>query len=1021
VNLSRAVLAAVVVCAAACGEKTVTKTEIVYAPEQPGVPTIEGTDPASPAQATRLAVLGRTIPKQVVSIYGTPDCSGTALGAATANDAGEFSVSVSVEENATTTFHATGTLGELVSACSKNAFSYTSDTIAPDAPTVSSLLPGAVGASNDVKLVASAEPGATVQLFAQPACEGDVVASVVPGTNGVAVLEARVEQEGVTKFSLRAIDSAGNASECTESVSYRLDTSAPAAPHLTDTMPSGTLGLEDFALVGNAPEGTSVLFYSGASCEGEPIAAAAGGPFTVWVDNTAQLGDGFLVRAFSAQARNSSGISSTCASWQVVIDADAPTFSNVKLQPSYVAVGTAVLEGMTSEAGTVYVSAGEGCQQPRLQQATVANSFSVSLTLGSGTNTFSVFMQDSVGNSSECEGPFSIDFDNAAPSPIARVFFNNGESWLRSNTQVGVYFESTYDNVGVTAYEVKIATNAACVGALAMKVVTQGQLLTLDGQWSDGDTLFVCVTASDAAGNQTLTVRGPVRVDAHPATPVSSSPANGATGVPVDAEIRVDFGEPLLTTNASVTLTSKYGSVSGQLTMYAGSISFKPAQLYPWTTYTAQLKGFADLSGYAADITLTFETGAGWTPFSRDGAQYDGGTDVLAEFAPDGSLWVLSKESGLVFARRFDPRTGQLQKTTNLLLLTSDMALSGLVKTPDGLLALVETAPGFIYYNKLLALRLQDGVWNSSYELIEESTPGRNLWQGRVAADSAGVVHVVYHELTSTGGYQERLLEKTLDENGWSAAREVEGPKDSWLDLMPDLVRAGDRLAIFEYRYALPSQQFDSLNLFTALGTTWTMTNPLDVGGYWRTSPSPVLFGTSDGSLLLVAGANGPTMRSWFLDGANGNTTWVGGDTALPEFTLSRHADFQPGGAFEGLASYSGSSRIARVSFSPTTGWKTEPLFLGIYGGELGGVVRMGNGRLAAVWGIWTEDHANLYPVVSLQNENGTWTAPVKGPGLFKSVSRLVPFAAQDTVGFTIRGRQSESEPNDVFVAVYAP
>src|SRR5205807_8262146 len=98
---------------------------------------------------------------------------------------------------------------------------------------------------------------------------------------------------------------------------------------------------------------------------------------------------------------------------------------------------------------------------------------------------------------------------------------------------------------------------------------------------------------------------------------VGVSPANGLTGVPINAQVVVQFSEPVdvITTN-QVTLSSGGGTVNviERITNANQTLTLVPVvPLNPNTTYSISVTGVRDFSGNAltAPSTITFTTGAG--------------------------------------------------------------------------------------------------------------------------------------------------------------------------------------------------------------------------------------------------------------------------------------------------------------------------------------------------------------------------------------------------------------------------
>lgn len=93
------------------------------------------------------------------------------------------------------------------------------------------------------------------------------------------------------------------------------------------------------------------------------------------------------------------------------------------------------------------------------------------------------------------------------------------------------------------------------------------------------------------------------------------SPANGGTGVPINAQITVQFNEPVSNESlGQVGLASNGSAIPVHVTLSAGSqtLTVTPAaELLQNTSYTLTIAGVADLAGNAmtAAVTSTFTTG----------------------------------------------------------------------------------------------------------------------------------------------------------------------------------------------------------------------------------------------------------------------------------------------------------------------------------------------------------------------------------------------------------------------------
>ena len=79
--------------------------------------------------------------------------------------------------------------------------------------------------------------------------------------------------DGTYTFEVRATDSAQNTDQSPASRSFTVDTSAPAAPSLTDTDPDSPANDNNPEVKGSAEAGSTVKIYSSSDCSGSPLAS----------------------------------------------------------------------------------------------------------------------------------------------------------------------------------------------------------------------------------------------------------------------------------------------------------------------------------------------------------------------------------------------------------------------------------------------------------------------------------------------------------------------------------------------------------------------------------------------------------------------------------------------------------------------------------------------------------------------------------------------------------------------------
>ena len=115
-------------------------------------------------------------------------------------------------------------------AFSTRALSITIDTLAPAAPTVTGTTPASPGGSSTPSVMGTVEAGSMVSLYSNATCIAPTAASDTAAIFASPGISATVAAGSTTSFSATATDVAGNASPCSNSVSYRQGTPPPPPP-----------------------------------------------------------------------------------------------------------------------------------------------------------------------------------------------------------------------------------------------------------------------------------------------------------------------------------------------------------------------------------------------------------------------------------------------------------------------------------------------------------------------------------------------------------------------------------------------------------------------------------------------------------------------------------------------------------------------------------------------------------------------------------------------------------------------
>lgn len=258
-------------------------------------------------------------PDDTVRIYTDPDCTGTVAGEGTvATLKGEGIQVAAVAPDSVTVFHATvDNELEPPSECS-DGLAYRQVTTPPGAPTLSSVNPSSPANDNFPRLLGSADPEATVSIYATPDCGGSAVASGSGALFGSTGIQVSVADNSETTFSAKATI-AGFSSTCSPApIAYAEVTPPPApdpgtggdggtgggggivpgtpvpppAPPRLRTIPGGSANDNTPLVAGSAAAATAVRIYATPNCTGAVVAKgsaaelAAGIPVRV-IDNAA--------------------------------------------------------------------------------------------------------------------------------------------------------------------------------------------------------------------------------------------------------------------------------------------------------------------------------------------------------------------------------------------------------------------------------------------------------------------------------------------------------------------------------------------------------------------------------------------------------------------------------------------------------------------------------------------------------------------------------------------------------------
>ena len=218
----------------------VDDVSLTHTPHVTATPVVTGTEPASPNQSPFPQVTGTAEEGSTVTLFTNDTCTSASIGSGIRNDFETIGIPVTVPENATTTIYARASKdGQLDSACSSTFVSYTHDSIAPGLVTFLGTSPPSPSQTLRPRLVGTAEPGSTVDLYTTADCTGTPAATGAAEDFAPTGLPVTVPADSTTTFNATATDAAFNTSACsTSSVTYVSDSTAPGQVTLSSVAPA---------------------------------------------------------------------------------------------------------------------------------------------------------------------------------------------------------------------------------------------------------------------------------------------------------------------------------------------------------------------------------------------------------------------------------------------------------------------------------------------------------------------------------------------------------------------------------------------------------------------------------------------------------------------------------------------------------------------------------------------------------------------------------------------------------------
>ena len=370
----------------------------------------------------------------------------------------------------------------------------------------------------------TAEAGSLVTLYDGTTVIGTVTADAVTGAWS---LNTPQLSNGDHALSVTVTDAAGNVSDPSPTLTFTVDTAAPAAVTLVVTndetgVPVANGGSTNDAtptLSGTAEDGALVTIFDGTDAIGTVTAVGGVWEFTPAAD----LEPG--THNFSASATDAAGnVSVASATATVIIDVDAPIAATITASNDNGAVAipiadngstndsTPALSG-TAEAGSTVTILQDGAPLATVT-ASAAGTWNYSpAALADGAHTFTVTATDAAGNVSPA-ATLTLNVVTTGPVPVTDLVVTDNVGTLTGALASGATTDDTTPTLSGTAGALG---NIVTVydGTAILGTVTAGA----GGAWefttaalSNGPHAL-SVTVTDPAGNTSTATAFPITVD----------------------------------------------------------------------------------------------------------------------------------------------------------------------------------------------------------------------------------------------------------------------------------------------------------------------------------------------------------------------------------------------------------------------------------------------------------------------------------------------------------------------------
>ena len=285
--------------------------------------------------------------------------------------------------------------------------SFSVDTAAPQAPTLTATVPASPANNNSPKVTGSAPAGTTVKLYSSSDCPGSPVATVT-AAELQAGITVSVPDDSTTSFSATATTAAPNTSGCSQPISYVEDSSAPGTNITANPPTLASVATAHFTFAGSDGSGSGVNGFECRRDGGSWAACSSPQDFS----GLAEGSHSFEVRAID-KAGNAD---QTPASFGWTVDTTAPDTS-IATHPATLANTATAQFTFSGNDGSGSGVASLQCRLDSTQEADwgACASGKEYTALADGTHKFEVRALDNAANADGSPASFEWTVDTTAP------------------------------------------------------------------------------------------------------------------------------------------------------------------------------------------------------------------------------------------------------------------------------------------------------------------------------------------------------------------------------------------------------------------------------------------------------------------------------------------------------------------------------------------------------------------------------------------------------------------------------